>query len=147
MGEADEGEGPPLGDGLSEGGDELGWRGHDGEELGREVGAHLGLGQGGGLPAELGQHPTQLPADRGGGQDGLGAGLDPVGVDLLAVGGLLVVGVVASAAAGVPVVASTTSNSVAAVVLQVLSDGMTTPLVRLRPGAACASGARMIGVR
>jgi hypothetical protein len=45
----------------------------------------LGLGEAGGLPGELGQHPAQLPAERRVREEGLGAGLDPVGIDPLAV--------------------------------------------------------------
>jgi hypothetical protein len=95
VGEADEAEGPAFGDGLLEGrhqrrrGPLLG---PDGEELRREVRLHLGSGEGGGVSGELGQHPAQLPANGTRGEEGRGAGHDPVGVDLLAVAGQVVPG-------------------------------------------------------
>jgi hypothetical protein len=116
------------------------------------VGADLGLGQGGGLPGQLGQLPAQVAAERAGGQEGLGAGRDPVGVDPLAVVGLLVARgpCTVLAAAGVLVVASATSNSMAAAVLQVLSDAMMLVLLGGWPGAAARTrvgGARTMTVR
>jgi hypothetical protein len=90
VGEADNVLWSPLGQGSSQGADDRLRRHDHGEELGREVLADLGLGQGGGPAGQLLQHPAELPAQPGGGQGGRGAAPDPVGVDVPAGAGSLV---------------------------------------------------------
>jgi hypothetical protein len=144
IGEADEGEGSKLGQVLLEELDDPLGRHHHGEELGREVGADLGFGQAGGRSGQPGQLPGQLPAHRGVGEDGFGAGLEPVGVDLFAVVGLLVArGPCTGGGCGAG--GGQRHQQQRGGVLQVVSDSMTTP--SLEGGRAPLAGAAAPGDR